>query len=294
MGSGLGTLAVSFHGSTTSGVRNIRAFPTGGGPFPLLGSGPQTLVMPELRELRAFVVGPDDALYVADGTSGSGAVLRFVSSGGQPPWAFHNVFATAGVSHPFDLCFWSDGTLFVSNQNSNSVTSYDASGSPGPTCIQDLKKVRGLATDGTRLYVAEAGRGVVKAYDRSGKHLGDVVEVPEPVHLLYGADGWLWIGSESANAVYAYDPTRPSAGASAVVHGDDTGIDHTAGLCLLDGDAVSSTLLVASRVSQQVLAFPLQRHRDGTPRWSPATHTVVLDKEALTDNPEFVALAPPG
>jgi hypothetical protein len=97
---------------------------------------------------------------------------------------------------------------------------------------------------------------------------------------------------EHDDAVYVYDTSKaPSGDAVKVVHGHTTGLDHTAGLCLLPGSTSgSATLLVASRVGRQVLAFPIDlKHH--TPSWNPQTSTTVLGNDVLSDNPEFIAPA---
>jgi hypothetical protein len=226
-------------------------------------------------------------------------------STGEAPWVFDDVFASDGLAHPFDLAFGSDGTLFVSNQDSNEVTTYDTAGNCGSLCIDPgFKKVRGLAFHGTYLYVADAGGDAVTVYDGSGTCVRSI-HVKRPVHLLCDTAGWLWIGSErkggtdgqdgtdgedGKDAVYAFHTGDvPSGEAVRIVHG--AGIDHTAGLCVLPSPSgQAATLLVASRLGRQILSFPIE-YADGAPTQTRATPTVVLDKDVLIDNPEFVALA---
>jgi hypothetical protein len=314
MGSSIGTLAISFHGGATlPGVNNLYAFPPTGGGRLLLGASrsPSPGMMPELSELRAFLPSLDGSfLYVANGSKNQNQVLRFArGSAGDAPWVFHDVYAADGLEHPFDLVFGWDGTLFVSNQDSNEVTTYDTAGEPGPLSITGLTKVRGLAFDGTYLYVADAGDDAVKVYDATGTCRRSIA-VKRPVHLLYDGARWLWIGSERKNgkdgkdgkdgkederekdAVHVYDTNAVQPGeAVKIVHGAETGIDHTAGLCLLpSASGHAGTLLVASRLGRQILSFPIE-YADDVPTWTPAKPTVVLDKDVLIDNPEFVALA---
>jgi hypothetical protein len=149
-----------------------------------------------------------------------------------------------------------------------------------------VKDVRGLAFDGTYLYVAESGAGVVRALDASQRQAA-AIAVDQPVHLLFDGARWLYIGSESADAVYVYDTTAPpGTGAVELIHGKGAGIEATAGLALRVGASrETATLYVASRKGKRVLSYPLSG-LDATPVWSPPTSTVYLDQ--LADNPEFI------
>jgi len=311
---GIGTLAVGFHGGATlPGINNVYTFSDGGAGRLLLGAAnsPDPGMMPALSELRAFVPSGDGSfLFVANGSKDRNQVLRFTpGSTGEPPWVFYDVFASDGLSHPFDVVIGFDGDVFVSNQDTNTVTRHSTPGGPATTFASGFTEVRGLAFDGTYLYVADVGGDTLGIYDGTGASAGPV-DVKRPVHLLLDASGWLWIGSERGkvaasdvdssgksndehdDAVYAYDTSKaPSGEAVKVVHGQTTGLDHTAGLCLLPGSTSgSATLLVASRVGRQVLAFPIDvKHH--TPSWNPKTSNTVLSNDVLLDNPEFIALA---
>jgi DNA-binding beta-propeller fold protein YncE len=312
VGAGIGTLAVGFHGGATlPGINNVYAFASGKPGQLLLGAAnsPDPGMMPALSELRAFVPSADGSfLLVANGSKDRNQVLRFArGSTGEPAWVFHDVYASDGLSHPFDVVVGFGGDLFVSNQDTNTVTRHSTRGS-ATTFVDGFKEVRGLAYDGTYLYVADVGGDTVGLYDGSATSVG-TLDVKRPVHLLLATSGWLWIGSERGNvasraehsgkdgdehhdAVFAYDTAdAPSGNVVKVVHGHGTGLDHTAGLCLIPGTkSGSATLLVASRVGRQVLAFPIDLSHH-TPSWNPPSSTTVLGSDVLPDNPEFIALA---
>jgi DNA-binding beta-propeller fold protein YncE len=312
VGAAIGTLAVGFHGGAAlPGINNVYAFTTGKPGHLLLGAAnsPDPGMMPALSELRAFVPSGDGSfLFVANGSKDRNQVLRFTrGSAGEPAWVFLDVYASDGLSHPFDVVVGFGGDLFVSNQDTNTVTRHAAPG-PATTFVEGFKEVRGLAYDGTHLYVADVGGDTVGVYDGSGTCVG-TLDVKRPVHLLLATSGWLWIGSERGkvassaersgkdddehhDAVYAYDTVdAPSGNVAKVVHGHSTGLDHTAGLCLIPGTkSGSATLLVASRVGRQVLAFPIDLSHH-TPSWNPQSSTTVLGCDVLSDNPEFIALA---
>jgi hypothetical protein len=305
---GIGTLAVGFHGGATlPGINNVYTFAEGGAGRLVLGAlnAPDPGMMPALSELRAFVPSDDGAfLFVANGSKERNQVLRFTpGTSGEPPWVFHDVYAADGLSHPFDIVVGFGGDLFVSNQDTNTVTRHSTPGGQATTFADGFTEVRGLAFDGTYLYVADVGGDTLGIYDESDGSgvLAGTVSVKRPVHLLVDTNGWLWIGSEQGkdkahdehhDTVYAYATSHaPTGDAVKVIHGHKTGLDHTAGLCLLPGPtSESATLLVASRVGRQVLAFPIDL-KNHTPSWDPQTSTIVLGNDALLDNPEFIALA---
>jgi DNA-binding beta-propeller fold protein YncE len=313
VGAEFGTLAVSFHGGATlPGINNVYAFAGEPGRL-MLGApnSPDAGMMPALSELRAFVPSGDGTyLFVANGSKERNQVLRFTrGSAGEPPWIFHDVYASDGLSHPFDVVVGFDGNVFVSNQDTDTVTRHTSPGGPATTFAAGFREVRGLAFDGTHLYVADVGADSVAIYDSTGATVG-TIDVKRPVHLLIDASGWLWIGSERGkdtasaaghsgahgdehhDAVYAYDSADvPGGDVVKVIHGHSTGLDHTAGLCLVPGQtAVDATLLVASRVGRSILAYPIVRAH-GSPSWNPSTSKTVLGSDALLDNPEFIAIA---
>ncbi|HTZ85312.1 MAG TPA: hypothetical protein VMB05_01465 [Solirubrobacteraceae bacterium] len=285
------TLLVSFHGGEEA-INNVIAFPPGEPSRPLLSAATIDAVVHPLRELRKFLFSADRSeLYVANGWKKLNQVVRFSApeQAGEP-WRYEKVFTNEpqGIAHPFDLVFGFAGELFVSNQDSEAVTSYNASGELDQT-LKDFDEVRGLAFDGKLLYVADAGKGHVAAYDEDLEKVLKI-PIPQPVHLLYEpAHHWLLIGSESQNAVYAWNATQPSAKPVELIAKTNPKIDHTAGMALelLAGDR--GILYVASRVGQQILAFPLDLSKS-MPVWSPAATKVVLDQAELGDEPEFVGI----
>ena len=313
MVAGIGTLAVSFHGGATlPGINNVYAFSHGKAGRVMLGTpnAPDPGLMPALSELRSFVASSDGSfLFVANGSKERSQVVRFTAgASGEPPWVFHDVYASEGLAHPFDLVHGFDGSLFVSNQDTNAVTCHASAGGPATTFATGFSEVRGLAFDGTHLYVADVGADTVSVYDGTGAKVG-TLDVKRPVHLLFDG-GWLWIGSERGkvaagaatpsgahgdddhhDAVYAYDTAKAPAGdVVKVVHGASTGLDHTAGLCLVAGPTTkSATLLVASRVGHRILAYPIDLSHH-SPSWSPSTSQTVLGSDVLLDDPEFIAI----
>jgi DNA-binding beta-propeller fold protein YncE len=285
------TLLVSFHGGGGAGsINNVVAF-DGGTTEDLLSTASTSAVVHPLRELRKFLFSPSGHhLYVANGSKDLNQVLRFTPSsqaGGQ--WQYESIYASDQLAHPFDVVFGFGDALFVSNQDTNVVTSYASANSPADSFVEGFTAVRGLAYDGTNLYVADSGNGQVGVYDAGRTKVGDF-EVAQPVHLLYDpANRWLFVGSESGDSVLAWNPATPAAAPITVVSGAEPKIDHTAGLALQPGSGRTATLYVVSRVGRQVLSFPLD-FSSGQPAWTPETTTVVLTGAQLSDDPEFVGV----
>src|SRR5271165_7300892 len=118
------TIAVSFHGGGgQNSLNNLHTYPGG---QKLLDNKGVTL-----DELRGFTLGPtgDKNLYVVVAHKGSDSnVLVFAPpkksgdpyTGGRP-----FVSPQDSLSHPFALVF-AGNDLFVSNQDTNKITRYDA------------------------------------------------------------------------------------------------------------------------------------------------------------------------
>jgi len=280
---------VSFHGGSGAGaINDLIAFPAGEPAYELLSTATPSAVVHPLKELRKFLLDqPGEHLYVANGSKDLNQVLRFgppVEEGKQ--WRYECVYASRGLSHPFDLVWGFGGALFVSNQDTNEVTSFDSQGAEGAKFASGFKAVRGLAYDGSRLYVADSGDDRIRAFDADGNEVGHA-KAKQPVHLLWDADhGWLLIGSEADDSVLAWNPST-SAEPATLVAKTEPAIDRTAGLALAPGKGKTATLFVASRLGRQVLSFPLD-FSSGAPVWSPKTTEIFLHKHQLGDNPEFV------
>jgi hypothetical protein len=133
----------------------------------------------------------------------------------------------------------------------------------------------------------------VYVLDRDGQPRRKSIEVPEPVHLAYDqAHGWLFIGSESKNAVYAWNPASPSSPPIKLVCNQpgEPNIEATAGIALEErGSPAYATLYVASRLGKQILSYPLD-FSSGAPVWQPREASVALDEAQLGENPEFVGI----
>ena len=123
---------VSFHGGEeNASLNNIHVYSTDGNK---LRKALNKKSLPEdvkLRELRGFVFGPDQNLYVVNAYFEYSQVLKFngtLNENGQHDFA--EVFVkrhaeiNPGIDHPFNVAFDSEGDLYVSSQNTNLIARY--------------------------------------------------------------------------------------------------------------------------------------------------------------------------
>jgi hypothetical protein len=296
-------LMLTFHGgSIDSSINNVGVFTVSDDnqaepatPFYALGPRAQGGfgALPALSELRCLALDPlDGSLLVANGFKDFNQVLQFSPASGPSRFAFASIYASDGLNHPFDLVFAFDNNLYVSNQDPNPklskspvITWYSAPGAKAEVfkAQATFQTLRGLASDGSYLYVADAGTkqdGMLYAFDESGK-VRVSYPLSEPVHLLYDGTRYLYIGDEHDNAVYLYDTVSRTA-PSGLLTGA-TGLNHTGGMALIKTSPSSATLLVASRVGQAILSYAVTL---GTPPTWDGAKSVLLGN--LSDLPEFI------
>ncbi len=205
---------VSFHGGEEkASLNNIHVFSTEGKN---LRKALNKKSLPEeikLRELRGFVFGPDQNLYVVNAYFEYSEVLKFKgkpNENGQHD--FVEVFVkrhgkvNPGIDHPFNIVFDSEGDLYVSSQNTNLIARYHGpsskKGKPGaPMPLPDsllveranfppgtfipsanlmstgLLEVRAVIfAPNDDLYVSDRAGDCVRIYERrTGRHLRNLV-----------------------------------------------------------------------------------------------------------------------
>jgi len=287
----MASLFSSFHGgSGASAINSILSLSPSSSPSVMLS--PNSVgAMPALSELRGFTTDSTGTLYVVNAYKNFSQILSFSkpqAAGG--PFTYDKVFVGGSgseLAHPFCAVFGSDGYLYVSNQDKNSQGSIAVTCYQGPTMTSPgtLKGIfasgftalRGIATNGTLWYIADAGDsktpGSVSILDASGKSQG-TLSVDQPVHLVYDGSQYLYIGSEQDNAVYEYDTTSGGTKVTKFVrHHKDVPIDHTSGLAIANG-----VLYVASRKGMSINQYPIAQ---------PSSGSVFIS--GLADNPEFIA-----
>src|SRR5262249_44740255 len=149
---------------------------------------------PKFRELRGFVPGPgsdSNHLYVVEAYKDASNIYRFTSDS-KGKWKDGKVFASDGLSHPFDAVFGPDGHLYVSNQDSNKITYYEGPSNKHPGKLKGtfgtksqpvFNTLRGIAWAGSELYAADEKTGVL-GYNSDGTSNNINIPVKDPVHIF--------------------------------------------------------------------------------------------------------------
>lgn len=264
-----------------------------------------------LQDLRGMLVLADRSLLVISAWKHNTQILRFGPPADDARRPFLEVFTRSGddnplLVHPYAMAVAPDGSILVSNQDSNTVTRHGAPGSansgkplgldgspalssndaglvvPSHEMTKDgVKEVRGIAVlpDGT-LLVADRGKGEVSRWSlATGERLGTIASkedgIETPIQLLVAPDGrTLYISDNKRNEVFTL--ALPD-GKPAVFIGGDAQIDATSSLAIHD-----EYLYVGSRKAREILRFRLS---DAAPDEKP----FIAD---LPDNPEFLILNP--
>ena len=134
---------VSFHGGEEkASLNNIHVYSTDGKQLRKALNKKSLPKGTKLRELRGFVFGPDQNLYVVNAYFEYSEVLKFkgaLNENGQHDFA--EVFVkrhaemNPGIDHPFNVAFDSEGDLYVSSQNTSLIARYHGpaskTGKPG-------------------------------------------------------------------------------------------------------------------------------------------------------------------
>ena len=265
----------------------------------------------ELQDLRGMLPLPDGTLLVISAWKKNTQILHFGVPASDARRPFIGVFARSDdnnqlLVHPYAMAIAPDGSILVSNQDSNTVTRYGApntanAGQPlTPSGAVDagtqsaglvvpshemnkhgVKEVRGIAvTADGMLLVADRGKGQVSAWSlANGERLRVLASkndgIETPIQLLIAPDGnTLYISDNKRNEVFRL---QLPDGKPSVFIGEDAGIDATSSLAILDG-----YLYVGSRKAREILRFRLN---DGVGDEKPFIAN-------LSDNPEFFLVNP--
>jgi len=309
---------VSFHGGEEkAALNNIHVYSTDGKKLRKALNKQSLPDGVKLRELRGFVFGPDQNLYVVNAYFEYSEVLKFKGArnkNGQHDFAEvfvkRHVETNPGIDHPFNVAFDFEGDLYVSSQNTNLVARYHGPGSkkakPGtPMPLPDrldLEKVNlppgtfipsaKLASNGllevravifapnNDLYVADRAADCVRSYEGStGRHLRNVVSRSDQLDRPIH----LLLSPDGRYLLIG------SGGNDSILRHDlqqdSTSVFIESKSGGLDGPAGMAIgddglLYVASRNSKEILRYGWS---DGRPRGKP----FISD---LPDNPEFLML----
>ncbi len=154
---------VSFHGGEDkASLNNIHVYSTDGKELRKALNKKSLPAGTKLRELRAFVFGPDQNLYVVNAYFEYSEVLKFkgaLNENGQHDFA--RVFVkrhaemNPGIDHPFNVAFDSEGDLYVSSQNTNLIARYHGPASKKGEPGTPMPLPEGIDLENVDLYFAK-------------------------------------------------------------------------------------------------------------------------------------------
>ena len=262
------------------------------------------------RSMRGMVYLGDGTLLAASAYLEDTRLIRFSKPGADGMMTFQSVFAREGKSgtdlqHTYALAVGPDGTVYASNQDSNTVTRYSGIGTanpgqplPSPEAIAGLglpagvivpnakvspegvHGIRGIVigSDGL-LYVADRDAAEVVAYDTStGRRVKVVASskdgLKHPIQLLAGPTGTMYLTDNGARAIFTIDP---STGTVSTFADASRGVPEEPSALAID----AKHLLVGDRKTKQVLRFTI-------PEGKLENDPFVSD---LPDSPEFIVPA---
>ena len=262
------------------------------------------------RSMRGMAYLGDGTLLAASAYLEDTRLIRFSKPGADGTMSFHSVFAREGTSgselqHTYALAVGPDGTVYASNQDSNTVTRYAGIGTsspgqpiPSPAAIaglglpagvivpnskvspEGIREIRGIVIgpDGL-LYVADRDAAEVVAFDTTtGRRVKVVASAKDglkrPIQLLVGPRGTMYLTDNGAKSVFAIDT---AAGTVSVFSDHSRGVPDEPSALAIDG----SHLLVGDRKSKKVVRFKIP---DGKAENDPFV-------AELPDSPEFIVPA---
>ena len=308
---------VSFHGGEEkASLNNIHVYSTEGKN---LRKALNKKSLPEgikLRELRGFVFGPDQNLYVVNAYFEYSEVLKFkggLNENGQHD--FVDVFVkrhgeiNPGINHPFNVVFDSEGDLYVSSQNTNLIARYHGpsskKGKPGtPMPLPDslllqkadfppgtfipsanlvstgLLEVRAVIfAPNDELYVSDRAGDCVRIYDgRTGRHLRNLTRSDQLNRPIHLmlSPDGRYLLIGSGGNDSILRHDLQQGSTSVFVEAKSGGLNGPAGMAFGD----DGLLYVASRNTKEILRY---NAKDGRPSSKPFIKN-------LADNPEFLML----
>ena len=263
---------------------------------------------PAPHSMRGLTPLPAGGFLAVNAFSKDTRILQFGAKDSSGQYPFVGNFTTLNAANPamvhaYQMAIGPDGAVYVSNQDSNTVTRYGGLGKPNagqplglpatanaPANLQPgvvvpnaksspegLGEVRGIAfgPDGL-LYACDRTGSRVSGYDtatgRRVKVLADASHgLKHPIQVLFTQDGQTaYIGDNGTDSIYR---VRISDGTvDTLVKKGDAGLKAPSGLAIK-----GSWLYVGSREGKQILRFKLE---DGKADDKPVA--------TLPDNPEFL------
>lgn len=308
---------ISFHGGEEKvSLNNIHVYSTDGKKLRKALNKKSLPAGVTLRELRGFVFGPDENLYVVNAYFEYSEVLKFKGvSNKDGQHDFAGVFVkrhadmNPGIDHPFNAAFDSEGDLYVSSQNTSLIARYHGPASkkgqpgtpmpfpqgldfdmdlPSGTFVPSAKlastgllEVRGVIfAPNNDLYVADRAADCVRIYEaRTGRYLRNLVSRSDQLDRpihLLLSPDGRYLLIGSGGNDSILRHDFRRNSTSVLVASKSGGLNGPAGMAFGD----DGFLYVASRNSKEILRYG---SIDGRPRGKPFI-------ENLADNPEFLML----
>lgn len=263
------------------------------------------------KGVRGMLHTGEHGLLVVSASMENTRLLRYAEPIADGTLPFESVFATKALKdpdlvHSYALAVGADGTVYASNQDTNTVSAYHGIGTttpgeamPVPTEIaglgvppgtivpraqvspQGITQIRGIAigADGL-LYVCDRGASQVVVFDpKTGLRKGVLADsshgLMHPIQLLFAPDGHtVYLTDNGVPAIFRIDVTTSSV---ILFANRSTGCPELPSSLAMD----SEHLYVGDRKKKQIVRFKLET---GEPDKQPFA-------DNLPDAPEFMVPA---
>lgn len=197
-------LYISFHGGSQKNAwNNIHVFTLKGKKAPFNKAIDKSTLPANLKmsELRDFVIGPDNKLYLINAYKKYNQILRFKRNSSKTPFSFDAIFSeynkkqNRALIHPFQLAFNKEQNLFVSCQDTNIVWS-----TYGPTA-----KTPGVAMPVASTYKKNQHIFLPGTFIPSFKEYSSPYSLKTVRGIAYGANQELYVADELLNTVNVFN-----------------------------------------------------------------------------------------
>lgn len=262
-----------------------------------------------LRDLRGMCLLGDGSLLVVNAWMQDTRIVQYGPAGADGTRQFQKVFIKGGtmnpaLQHTYSVVVAPDGSIYCSNQDSNTVTRYAGPGATTPgaplppppslsgfgnlppgifvpnvkTSPEGLAAVRGIAfgPDG-KLYVADRDGARVSRYDpvsgaREAIVMAEKDGLKHPIQIAFTQDGkYMFVGDNGVNGVYRKN--LDTGEVDLWVKPGTAGLDAPSAIVMADGH-----LYVGNRKGRSILRF---KYPEGKPEDKPFV-------EKLPDDPEYL------
>jgi sugar lactone lactonase YvrE len=285
---------VSFSGESTKPINNVYALSKSGATVSKAVLDPSQ----KYDELRGMSFGPDGNFYVAQAQQSASAILQF--NGALPPnsstMTYMGQFATptqsAGLDHPYQPIFATDGNLYVSSQDKNVVTGFygPQNGNHG-SAMPDSQFLtchyaNGTFYAGTFVPAYSAKYTVPTPVPPSQGGLTFITTSSGSTHSVRGVafdDTYFYVADEANNRVAVFDNTGNFLGA--ITQSKDHSLSGPVALCF---DAANGTLYIGSPGNGRLFTYNVS----GVANGNFTANSLINDKDL--DKLSGIAVDPQG